>query len=138
MKHINQHRAVILAGKPITHNGKVYFAKDGKIWSKSVEDYLENRDTAVMEGRIAADGTIRRSGNKFKSLREAACVSVNDIAKATGIPKNTLQNFDQGQRSLALARVDIAYRIAMYFGISIEDLISEDWQKYEAEQRKKP
>ena len=139
MKHINQHRAILLSGKPITHNGKVYFAENGKVYSKTVEDYLEGRDTAVFEARIAADGTIRRSGtNKFKALREAACVSVSEVARKTGIQKDTLQNFDQGHRSLAVARVDIVYRIAMYFGISIEDLISEDWKKHEAELQKKP
>ena len=126
MKYLNAHREIMFSGRKISHGGFVYWAENGKVYRRSVEDELEKRDTASLVGRIAADGMIRRVGNKFKSLREAGGYTVADVSKGTGISKNTLLNYDQGQRHISLASAEIVYKISRFFGVSMEEIIEED------------
>ena len=126
MRYLNTHREILLSGRKLSHGGSVYWIEDGKVFMRSVEDELSKKDTAMLVGRIGADGIIRRIGNKFKSVREAAGFSVAAVAKGTGISINTLLNYDQGQRHISLASAEIVYKIARFFGISMEELFEED------------
>ena len=126
MRYLNTHREIMLSGRKLSHGGFVYWIEDGKVYRRSVKDELEKRETAELVGRIGADGIIRRSGNKFKATREAAGLSVSDVAAGTGISKNTLINYDLGQRHISLASAEAVYKIAGFFGISMEELIEED------------
>ena len=126
MRYLNAHRAIMESGRKLSHGGFVYWIENGKCYKRSVEDELEKRETATLVGRVSADGTIRRTGNKFKSLRESGGYTVADVARGTGISINTLQNFDQDQRHISLALAENVYKIARFFGISMEELIEED------------
>lgn len=126
MRYLNAHKDVLLAGRKLSHGGFAYWIDGGKVYRRSVEDELEKRETSELIGRIAADGIIRRNGNKFKALREAAGLSVSEVAAGTGISVNTLQNYDQGQRHISLATAENVYKISRFFGISMEELIEED------------
>lgn len=126
MRYVNAHRDVLASGRKLSHGGYVYWAEDGKVYRRTVEDELEKRESAELVGRIGADGAIRRIGNKFKALREAGGFSVADVARSTGISVNTLQNYDQGQRHISLATAENVYKISRFFGISMEELIEED------------
>ena len=126
MRYLNAHREILASGRKLSHGGWVYWIENGKCYKKTAEDYLENRGEAVLVGRVSVDGTIRREGNKVKSLREAAGKTVREVAEGTGISFNTLQNFDQNQRHISLATAEIVYKIARYFGVSMEEVIEED------------
>lgn len=128
MKFVNNHRDVLLNGRTLSHDGFIYKADltQRKVYRESVSDYLSKAETWTQIGLIAPDGSMRRIGNKFKSLREYAGVAVADVAKGTGIPLNTLLNYDQGQRHIALATAQTVFHIARYFGVTMEELISED------------
>ena len=126
MRYLNAHRDVMLSGRKLSHGGFVYWIEDGKVYRRSVVDELAKRETYELVGRVAADGMIRRNGNKFKALREAGGFTVAEVAAGTGISVNTLQNYDQDQRHISLATAEAVYKISRFFGISMEELIEED------------
>jgi transcriptional regulator with XRE-family HTH domain len=58
-------------------------------------------------------------GQRFKQLRERAGLSQAELARATGIPKASIQGWEQGRRTPLL---DAAARIAEALDVSLDDL----------------
>lgn len=130
MNYVKAHKDILLSGRKLSHAGKIYWKEDNKVFRHTVEDELSGADTKELVAMIAFDGSLKPVGNRVKALRQEAGLTVAELARITGIPKNTLLNFDQGQRSLAKATAETVYRLAKCFGVPmeylIEDLVNKD------------
>lgn len=62
-------------------------------------------------------------GQKVKLLREFRNLSQDDLAKATGIPQNSISRIENNQSKL---KAEEAEKIAEVLQISISDLLSKD------------
>jgi transcriptional regulator with XRE-family HTH domain len=58
-------------------------------------------------------------GQRFKDLRERAGLSQAELARATGIPKASIQGWEQGRRTPLL---DAAAKVAEALDVSLDDL----------------
>ena len=59
----------------------------------------------------------------FKRLRKYAGLSQKELADKTGIPVRTIQQYEQGQKMLAHARVDVVIRLSKALYCTIEDIV---------------
>lgn len=59
---------------------------------------------------------------KYAELRDAKNVRDADVAKATGVPQNTLTDWKNGKYT---PKADKLIKIADYFGISLDELVRE-------------
>jgi transcriptional regulator with XRE-family HTH domain len=58
-------------------------------------------------------------GKRFKRLREAAGMSQSQLARASGVPLRTYQEWEQGNRTPLL---DAAAKVAQALGVSLDEL----------------
>jgi transcriptional regulator with XRE-family HTH domain len=58
-------------------------------------------------------------GQRFKTLREAAGLSQAALARVSGVPLRSYQQWEQGRRTPLL---DAAARVAVALGVSLDDL----------------
>ncbi len=58
-------------------------------------------------------------GARFKRLREAAGMSQSELAKASGVPLRSYQQWEQGRRTPLL---DAAAKVAEALGVSVDEL----------------
>ena len=52
-------------------------------------------------------------------LRNARCMSQQDLADAVGVSRQTITSIEVGKYTASL---ELAYKIAHYFGLTIEDV----------------
>ena len=57
--------------------------------------------------------------NKIKDFRKANKVTQDDLASAVGVTRQTIISLESGKYNASL---QLAYRIAKYFGVTIEDV----------------
>ncbi|MBQ8662509.1 MAG: helix-turn-helix transcriptional regulator [Eubacterium sp.] len=60
--------------------------------------------------------------HKYAQLRDAAGLTDYKVAKDTGIPKSTFSDWKAGRSK---PKVDKLLKIANYFGVPVEELITE-------------
>ena len=67
--------------------------------------------------------------NKIKHCRKLAGLTQKEMSARTGIPKRTIENWEQGKNKML--RVDMLVKMARLFGISELDILypSEEVQK---------
>ncbi|MCL2351855.1 MAG: helix-turn-helix domain-containing protein [Firmicutes bacterium] len=61
-------------------------------------------------------------GDKFKAMRNNAGISQEQLAGILGVTKRTIINYETNQ---TLPPTDLLSKIARYFGVSIDSLVSE-------------
>ena len=63
--------------------------------------------------------------NKIKELRKQNKITQEDLAKAVSVTRQTIISLENGKYDASLK---LAYKIAKYFGVAIEDvfIIKED------------
>ena len=59
---------------------------------------------------------------KYAKLRDAAGITDYRVAQETGIPTSTLTNWKKGRYT----KVDKIMKLAKYFGVSLNDLVSDE------------
>ena len=64
-----------------------------------------------------------RKKQALKRLRKYAGLSQRELADRTGIPIRTIQQYEQGQKQLSHARVDVVVRLSRALYCKIEDII---------------
>ncbi len=57
--------------------------------------------------------------NKIKELRKEKGVTQEDLANTVGVTRQTVISLENGKYNASL---QLAYKIAKYFGVSIEDI----------------
>jgi transcriptional regulator with XRE-family HTH domain len=62
-------------------------------------------------------------GARFKRLREASGMSQSQLAKASGVPLRSYQQWEQGRRTPLL---DAAVKIADALDVSMDELVGRD------------
>ena len=62
---------------------------------------------------------------KLQELRLKNNMSQSELARASGVNYRTLQDFDQGRKSLANAKGEMLYRLTIALGCSIDELMSD-------------
>jgi transcriptional regulator with XRE-family HTH domain len=62
-------------------------------------------------------------GQRFKRLREAAGMSQSQLARASGVPLRTYQEWEQGNRTPLL---NAAARVAKALGCTLDALVADD------------
>lgn len=64
-----------------------------------------------------------RAGTQMRLLREKLNKSQADVAKYLGITTAAYQNYEAGRRE---AGYEVLYKLAKYFGVSIDELLGKD------------
>jgi len=62
---------------------------------------------------------------KLQQLRISNHMSQSELSKLSGVNYRTLQDFDQGRKSLANAKGEMLYRLSYALNCSIDDLLSD-------------
>ena len=76
----------------------------------------------------AFDDTVKKAfGNSLRELREYCQITLKDLSKATEIPFQSLSVYERGKTAPSIAQ---AYRIAFYFGLSVDDFIEYGLNSY--------
>ena len=57
--------------------------------------------------------------NKIKDLRKEKSITQDDLALAVGVTRQTIISLENGKYNASL---QLAYKIAKYFGVAIEDI----------------
>ncbi|MBR5460146.1 MAG: helix-turn-helix transcriptional regulator [Clostridia bacterium] len=57
--------------------------------------------------------------NRIRDLRKGRRVTQDDLASAVGVTRQTIISLENGKYNASL---QLAYKIARYFGMSIEDI----------------
>ena len=60
-------------------------------------------------------------GNRIKTIREKANISLNDLSKNIGISKNVLMLYEEGNKQINITNV---IKICNYFNEEIDNLVS--------------
>ena len=60
-------------------------------------------------------------GNRIKTIREKANISLNDLSKNIGISKNVLMLYEEGNKQINITNV---IKICNYFNEKIDNLVS--------------
>lgn len=60
-------------------------------------------------------------GNRIKTIREKANISLNDLSKNIGISKNVLMLYEEGNKQV---NVNNIIKICNYFNEEIDNLVS--------------
>ena len=63
---------------------------------------------------------------KLQEIRINKNLSQSELAKLSGVNYRTLQDFDQGRKSLANAKGEMIYRLSVALGCSSDELLSAD------------
>ena len=61
--------------------------------------------------------------SKLKRLRVDAGISQSQLSELSGVNLRTLQDYEQGQKSINGARAETVYRIAQALNCKVEDLL---------------
>ena len=63
--------------------------------------------------------------NRIEEIRKSKCIRQEDFAKALGVSRQTISSLETGRYNPSL---QLAHKIAVFFGLSIEEvfLFSED------------
>lgn len=76
----------------------------------------------------AFDDTIKKAfGNSLHELREYCQITLKELSKETEIPFQSLSVYERGKTAPSIAQ---AYRIAFYFGLSVDDFIEYGLNSY--------
>lgn len=65
-------------------------------------------------------------GEEIKRIRKTAGYTQSEVAKATGIPQNTISWIEADK---GIANIYQCLLLADFYGISIDELIGRDYQK---------
>jgi len=60
-------------------------------------------------------------GNRIKTIREKANISLNDLSKNIGISKNVLMLYEEGNKQVNINNI---IKICNYFNEEIDNLVS--------------
>ena len=66
--------------------------------------------------------------NKIKTLRKERKITQDELAGALGVTRQTIISLENGRYNASL---QLAYKIARYFGMSIEDIFIYEENEYE-------
>lgn len=64
-----------------------------------------------------------KNGNKIQELRKANKVSQAELAEALGVTRQTIISLEKGRYNASL---ELAHKIARYFGMTIEEVFIFD------------
>ena len=64
--------------------------------------------------------------NRLEELRKQRAIRQEDLAQALGVSRQTVISLEKGKYNPSLA---LAFKLARYFGLSIEDIFddSDEW-----------
>ena len=125
MKYLNAHKDILLSGRKLNHDRYVYWREDNKVYRHTAYAEMNGSTEKELFALIAFDGTLKRIGNRLKALREDSGLSVQELSEKTGIPRGTLNAYEQNKRPLIGASADVVYKLARIFGVPMEYLIEE-------------
>jgi len=63
--------------------------------------------------------------NRLKYLRESVKLSQSELAKKSGLPLRTIQEYEQGRRKLSGISIERAKPLSDALSVNIEDLLEE-------------
>lgn len=63
--------------------------------------------------------------NKLQMIRKSKNMSQSELARKSGVNFRTLQDFDQGRKSLANAKGEMIYRLSLALECSTDELLSD-------------
>ena len=125
MKYLNAHKDILFSGRKLTHDRFVYWKEDNKVYRHTVDAEMNGSTGKELFALVAFDGTLKRIGNRLKTLREESGLTVQQLSDKTGISKITLNAYEQGKRPLISASALVVYKLARFFGVPMEYLIEE-------------
>lgn len=92
----------------------------------SMYDKYHEMDLAHFVDRINEIRMQRRSMAYLKKLRMAAGLSQSELARQTGIPVKTIQQYEQRQKNINKASFDYIIRLSRALGCEAEMLMEKD------------
>ena len=125
MKYLNAHKDILLSGRRLSHSGNIYWKEDNKIYRHTVQAENDGSTEKELFALVAFDGTLKRIGNRLKTLREESGLTVQQLSDKTGISKITLNAYEQGKRCLFDSSCRTVYTLARFFGVTMESMIEE-------------
>ena len=125
MKYLNAHKDILFSGRKLTHDRFVYWKEDNKVYRHTVDAEMNGSTGKELFALVAFDGTLKRIGNRLKTLREESGLTVQQLSDKTGISKITLNAYEQGKRCLFDSSCRTVYTLARFFGVTMESLIEE-------------
>lgn len=98
-----------------------------KHYGKDLEDRLEAERKADPDV-IEIDGVRynKKYMNPLRRYRAEAGLSQSELSKKCGVNRRTLQDYEQGQKSINGARAITVYNIAQALECTVEDLIKKE------------
>ena len=67
---------------------------------------------------------------KLKTIREARCLSQNELAKLSGVSVRSIQLYEQKVNDIDKAQAQTLYKLARVLGCSIEDILENPEKNY--------
>lgn len=64
--------------------------------------------------------------NKLKELRAKSGLKQTEVSEQSGINLSTLQKLELDVNDVRIARVDTVYKLAKFYGVTMEEIIGED------------
>ena len=61
--------------------------------------------------------------NRLKDLRKSRGLNQDDLARAVGVTRQTVISIENGRY---IASLPLAFKLARFFGVSIEDIFKEE------------
>lgn len=61
--------------------------------------------------------------NRLKELRKSRGLNQDDLARAVGVTRQTVISIENGRY---IASLPLAFKLARFFGVSIEDIFKEE------------
>ena len=89
----------------------------------SLYDPYHEMDIKQLDDKLVSFVTIKKEKTHLASLRKKAGMSQNDLAVASGVSKRTIQQYEQGQKSINQASVSTIEKFARVLGCDISDLM---------------
>ena len=82
-----------------------------------------------MQSRLCIIGKVVRVNTKIRELRKERKISQEQLAFAVGTTRQTITSIEVGKYTASLA---LAYKLARYFGLTIEEVF--DFSQIDTEQ----
>jgi len=85
------------------------------------EELYENIDEGGKQTFMRVVINNEEIGNRIKTIREKANISLNDLSKNIGISKNVLMLYEEGNKQVNINNI---IKICNYFNEEIDNLVS--------------
>ena len=88
----------------------------------------DNYKDGITDGHVYAElmNEIYGKPNKLKFHREIRDMSQSELAKLSGVPRRTIQAYEQGYKDINKAKVETVLQLAKALKCSIYDIIDDE------------